>query len=92
MGNSSGSKTLGWLNQSLSLSIRIVGGMYTNVNIMGKMDHCAEDFSHWDKEHGQKTRREIEKVRRKLELTRYQVTASYINYFNALDRQLGTLF
>jgi len=66
--------------------------MYTNVNIMGKMDHCAEDFSHWDKEHGQKTRREIEKVRRKLELTRYQVTASYINYFNALDRQLGTLF
>jgi len=43
-------------------------GMYINVNIMGKMDYCAEDFSYWDKEHGQKNHREIEKVRRKLEL------------------------
>jgi len=63
----------------------------TTESITDKLNICAEEMSNWNKNHGQKTRREIEKVRRKLDLARTQVTADNVQHFNELHRSLDTL-
>jgi len=65
--------------------------MYATETLTGKLKLCAEDLSNWNKEHGQKRRKEIEKVHRKLEAIRSHVNASNINHFTTLTRRLDNL-
>jgi len=64
---------------------------YATETITSRLNHCVEEMTNWDKEHGKQTRKEIEQVRCKLEVARTQVTAANVHQFNDLHRRLDKL-
>ncbi|PNX58070.1 hypothetical protein L195_g059008, partial [Trifolium pratense] len=55
------------------------------------MNNCAKELTHWSEANCQRTRKEIEKYRRKLEMARHQVDETNIHHFNEIRKKLDLL-
>ncbi|GAU39464.1 hypothetical protein TSUD_158950 [Trifolium subterraneum] len=56
-----------------------------------KLKNCADEMSKWSAENCHKTRKEIEKYRRKLELVRNHVDETNFHYYNEIRKKLDFL-
>ncbi|GAU39501.1 hypothetical protein TSUD_68650 [Trifolium subterraneum] len=59
--------------------------------ITHKLNKCAAELTKWSHENCHKTRREIDKYRRKLEAVRNEVDAANVHYYNELRKKLDVL-
>ena len=63
---------------------------YIESGITQKLSNCANDLAQWNRSNN-KVRGEINQVQKKLERIRTHVSASNVNYYNALRRKLDKL-
>ncbi|MCH80360.1 replication protein A 70 kDa dna-binding subunit, partial [Trifolium medium] len=59
--------------------------------ITQKLHNCANELSKWSAENCQRTRKDIEKFRRKLEVARNHVDETNIHYYNEIPKKLDFL-